>query len=1080
MIKKKEILSNLLEIQRKSFQEFIEKGLQEELEKIKVIKYSNFNIKMFTHNMKYKKPIYSPETCILKNKTYAIYLYIPMQIKYKKHKIIKNKYVLIGEIPILTKKGNFIINGNTRIIVNQIVRSPGIYFERNVKENSLLSTIIPNQGSWITIKFNKEGAIYARIDKMRKKISVDLLLRTLGLSNKKIFYSIKTIEFLEETRQTKNLTIKKSLIKLNEIITEKESNISNARNFLYSKFMDQNKYNLGKIGRIKINKKIYKKKLYIKENTLKPEDILGALTYLIKVNYGIENTDDIDDLKNKRIRTSGELMKNQTKLILNELIKNIKEKIEHIEEKIEKRIKTTNISEIINHNILTNIFKKFFTSNQLSQIMEETNPLAEITHKRKISSFGVGAIDRKKANLNVREIHPSHYGRICPIETTEGKNAGLILSLAKDVQITKYGFIETPFYKVINKKINLKKGIFFLSAEQEKNLKLAPGDLFNKFKNKKLILENITSCIKKNQSFVTSTNKRINYISSSRNQMISIGTGLIPFLEHNDANRALMGSNMQRQALPLEKKEMPLIETGIETQIAKDSQSTIVAKQTGRVKYSSSKKIIIQRFEKSCKKKINQSIIIKLKNRIKNKYNKDKNIYKKTIYYLENQRKSNQNSYLEQKSIVRKNEWVKKGQIIADGTGTFQGKLSLGKNILIGYIGWEGYNFEDAIVISEKLVKNDIFTSIHIKKYKTFIINNETGEEKLTRLLPNTNLITIKNLKRNGIIKSGSIINNQEILIGKIKNTMKKTTITKMLNNIFGKDTFKDISIKAPRGFTGTVSKIKILKRKSLYSISIYVTEKRKIQVGDKIAGRHGNKGIISKILAEEDMPYLQDGTALNMILNPLGIPSRMNVGQIFECLLTLAAVQLTEKYKILPFDETQKNNQTSKNIVYKKLYEAKNKTGKTWLFKPNSPGKSKILDGRTGIPFQQPVLIGYAYMLKLMHLVKDKVNSRLTGPYSLIIKQPLRGKSRNGGQRFGEMEVWAIEGFGAAYVLQELLTIKSDDLTNRSKTLFSIMKGLEIPQPNIPESLKTLIVEIQCLCIELNIYLKDSKKFFD
>lgn len=843
-----------------------------------------------------------------------------------------------------------------------------------------------------------------------------------------------------------------------------------------------NKYELGEVGRNKINKKIYKKSLYKNEKFLKPEDILGALNYLININYGIKTTDDIDDLKNKRIRTSGELMKNVTQSILSDLLKNIKEKIENTEEKIEKGNNEINLTEFVNSKILTNTLKKFFTGNQLSQIMEETNPLSEITHKRKVSCFGIGAIDKKKANLNIREIHPSHYSRICPIETAEGKNAGLILSLAKDVHLNKYGFIQSPFYKVMNKNILNKKGIYYISAEQEKNISIAPSDIFTNLSNKILQKKNNSILIKKNFSFVTSKSKKINFINVSTNQIISIATGLIPFLEHDDANRALMGSNMQRQAMPLQNKELSLIETGVETQIAKESQSTIIAEKSGIIKFASSKKIVLYEKIQLTNLFIDSKFNASTKNRIKKYINNRKKLskkFRKKTYFIETPRKSNQNSYLEKKNLTRKNQWVKKGQIIADGAGTFKGKLALGKNILIAYMSWKGYNFEDAVVINERLITENIFTSVHIKKYKTFIINNEDGEDKLTRLLPNITLKNIKNLKRNGIIKIGSFINNQEILIGKIKIKKEKTLITKMLNNIFGKRVVKDTSIKAPKGLQGIVSNIKISRKKTLYSIAIYITEKRKIQVGDKIAGKHGNKGIISKILPKEDMPYLQDGTPLDMILNPLGIPSRMNVGQIFECLLTLAAINLVEKYKILPFDEKQEKKETSKSIVYKKLNEAKKRTGKKWLFNPNNPGKSKIFDGKTGTAFNQPVLVGYAYMLKLMHLVKDKINARLTGPYSLILKQPVRGKSRNGGQRFGEMEVWAVEGFGAAYILQEILTIKSDDTLNRSKALFSLMKGTKTPEPNIPESFKTLIIEIQSLCIDLKIFNKENKKFY-
>nr|YP_009145448.1 RNA polymerase beta subunit [Monomorphina parapyrum]AKL78921.1 RNA polymerase beta subunit [Monomorphina parapyrum] len=1075
MIKSEKILSDLLETQRLNFQHFIKQGLNEELEKINYINHYNFEIKMDPKKLKFKKPRNSVEECITKSKTYSIPLYIPVEIKYKQKTIFKNKYLFWGEIPFMTEKGTFVINGNSRIILNQIIRSPGIYFEQNTNEKSVTATIIPNQGSWITIKTDERGYTFAKIDR-QKKLPIITLLEAIGFSRKKILSSIKNTEFIQTYQNKEKDTAKNKNYKLKkQEITEVKlkSNIKKLINKLFKK----TKYDLGETGRNKINKKLYKENFWKQGKTLRPEDILGSLHHLIKLKEGLDTTDDIDDLKNKRIRQCGELMQNQLKANLTEITKSIKEKIEDLEKKIKDGKIEINTNEFINYYILTNSFKKFFTSNQLSQLMEETNPLAEITHKRKISSFGIGAIDRKKANLNIREIHPSQYGRICPIETTEGKNAGLILSLAKDTRINRHGFIESPFYKIFKRKVNYKIGTFFINAEQEKKLIFAAGDSINKMSKAKP--KEILS-IRKNQEFSEGKTAKVDFISISPNQITSVGTGLIPFLEHNDANRALMGSNMQRQAVPLIYKEKPLVKTGIENRIAKDSESSIILRKSGLIIHATNKKITIFETKKG---NFNGKTTNKKKtflNKLKQKIYK-KNIFRKTLirtYKLDKEKRSNQNTQSKQTHCLKKTEWGRKGQVLAEGTGSFKGELSLGKNILIAYMTWEGYNFEDAIVISERLINDELYDSIHIKKYKTYIINKETEEERITKFIPNATLQTIKNLKKNGIIKIGSCIENETILIGK---TRKKKTLdikTKLLTTIFRREIIKDVSLKTPKGIKGTVTNIKILKKKDYYSIIIFINERRKIQLGDKVAGRHGNKGIISKILPVEDMPYTQDGTGIDMLLNPLGIPSRMNVGQILECLLGLAAKNLKEEYKITPFEE-KLNENNSTQIVYNKLYEARKKTGKEWLFIPNNPGKSKILDGRNGEVFKQPVTIGYSYMLKLMHLVEDKINARLTGPYTLILKQPIRGKSKRGGQRFGEMEVWALEGFGCAYTLQELLTIKSDDLTNRSKTLIAIMKGRELPEPSAPESLKTLILELQCLCLKLEIFKGLKQNFF-
>ena len=764
---------------------------------------------------------------------------------------------------------------------------------------------------------------------------------------------------------------------------------------------------------------------------------------MINLNNGLGEIDDIDDLKNRRVRTSGELLQNQVRIGLSRLARIVKEKLE--KEGIKNRSESNSLSpkKFINPKPLVGSLREFFGSSQLSQYMDETNPLAEITHKRRLSSLGPGGLSKDRAGLAVREIHPSHYGRICPIETPEGGNAGLVSSLTTYARIDQEGFLECPFYKVDQGVVMRKKGSYFLNAEQEERVLVSPGDI--------LISDNDTLNFKTvpvryQQEFSTNNPKFINYIAISPTQMISVATSLIPFLEHDDANRVLMGSNMQRQAVPLVRPERPVVGTGLEAQVARDSGTVVIAKKSGVVSYVSSDKILV----------------------------KSSDTQETIQYLLQKYQRSNQHTCISQRPAVYEGEFVQKGDLIADGAATAQGELALGKNILVAYMPWEGYNFEDAVLISDRLVFDNIYTSVHIEKYDIEARETQLGSEEFTKDIPNSTVQGTCNLDDSGIIKLGSWVETGDILVGKVtpKGEADQTPEGRLLRAIFLQKSrdVRDSSLRVPGRVKGRVIGIRVQKK----TVRIYLAERRKIQIGDKVAGRHGNKGIISNILPVQDMPFLQDGSPVDMVLNPLGVPSRMNVGQVFECLLGLAGKELEQTYKIVPFDEMY-GKEASRGLVYRKLYEARQKTGKNWLFEPTFAGKSKVFDGRTGIPFYQPIMFGYPYILKLIHQVDDKIHARATGPYSLVTQQPLVGRAKHGGQRLGEMEVWALEGFGAAYTLQEFLTVKSDDMRGRNEVLSSIIKGHELPKPGTPESFKVLISELRSLCLDVRIFEKQS-----
>ena len=904
--------------------------------------------------------------------------------------------------------------------------------------------MIPEYGSWIRFGFQKntkinsykyplknhEDEVIIQLDKLNQK-PVLYLLKEMGLTDLEICQNLEHSEFFY---------FNKPLLFSSKYLNQPLSRFSISSKYFkniseFSKIFDPTYYRLGKIGRLKINKRL---NLQINQRlqTITYEDILAIIDKLITLTITKTIQDDIDHLKNRRVRSVGELLQNLLRVGFQRLVR-----------KLRNQTNKTDSGQLLSLNIVNATVREFFGSSQLSQYLDQTNPLSSLTHRRRISGLGPGGFDRDRISFAVRDIHPSHYGRICPIETPEGQNVGLIASLTTCARVNKSGFLETAFWRVINGKVVKTGKPIYLTSDIEDLYKIAPSDIAVNKEN--YLIKNVIP-VRYKQDFINVTPSEVDFISISTVQVVSVAASLIPFFEHDDANRALMGSNMQRQSVPLIFPQKPIVGTGLENQIATDSGLTLNSQFSGIINSVTANKIVIKNYTG-----------------------------KKLTHRLQKYLRSNQQTCINQRPIVWKGEKVKSGQILTDGPAITNTELSLGQNVLIGYMPWQGYNFEDAILVNERLVYDDVFTSIHIERYKIEIDKNSENSERITKNIPNLSSNELKHLNDDGIVKVGTFVKPGNILVGKVisNNTSEQLPESKLLRAIFGAKAkgVKDNSYKMPEGDYGRVIETVTFNRRTklIYKfekIYIFVAQIRKIQVGDKIAGRHGNKGIISRILPRQDMPFLPDGTPVDILLNPLGVPSRMNVGQIYECLLGLAGDKLNSRFKILPFDEMY-GLEISRILINKKLRQASITKNESWLFNPYAPGKIVLMDGRTGIEFENPVTIGNAYMLKLIHLVDDKMHARATGPYSLITQQPLRGKAQHGGQRFGEMEVWALEGFGAAFTLKELLTIKSDDMQGRNETLNAIVKGQKIPKFGIPESFKVLLHELRSIGLDMSTY---------
>ena len=1015
-------LPDLIDVQKKSFEWFLKEGLKEELLSFSPVKDYTGRLELhFLPNYTFDNAKYTVEEARIHDATYAKQLRVMVRLVNRDSGEIKEQEVYIGDIPTMTDKGTFIVNGAERVIVSQIVRSPGVYFKREISPTGKRlynATMIPNRGAWLKIETDSNDIIYVKIDKNRK-ILATTLLKAMGITVSEMESLFTHFEFLKKTLDKDTTeTTDDALIDLYKKLRPGDpASAQGGRQILESRFFDEKKYDIGRVGRYKLNKKL---NLNISKNqrTLTVQDIVASIEYLINLTYDEGSLDDIDHLGNRRIRSVGELLQNQFRVGLSRIERIVKERMTLQDSE------TLTPLNLLNTKPLVASLKEFFGSSQLSQFMDQINPLAELTHKRRISALGPGGLQRERAGFAVRDIHPSHYGRICPIETPEGPNAGLIGSLATHARVNDYGFIESPFFVVKDGVVT--DEVVYMTADEDENFRCAPADVQlnpdNTFKAAQIP-------VRYRSEFIMSDSSKVDYMGVCPIQIISVATSMIPFIEHDDANRALMGSNMQRQSVPLLITERPVVGTGMERRVAKDSGMVVCAKVDG----------VVERV-------VGEEIIIRDVNN------------KQHLHTLMKYVRSNQDTCINQKPIVHEGDKVHAGDVIADGASTSCGELSIGKNILVAYMPWEGYNFEDAILLSERCVHDDIFTSVHIEKLEIDARQTKLGPEEITREIPNVSEEALRHLDERGIVRIGARVYADDILVGKV--TPKG-------------------ELRVPHGEGGRVLDVKVFDREkgdelppgANTVIRVYIAQKRKVSVGDKLSGRHGNKGIVSRILPKEDMPFLPDGTPVDIVLNPLGVPSRMNVGQTYECLLGLAAYLTGEHYEAPSFDERYGDNQ-SEIATKAELIRGIKESGCDWV---REDGKVYLIDGRTGEPFDEPIAVGLSYILKLVHLVDDKIHARSTGPYSLVTQQPLGGKAQFGGQRFGEMEVWALEAYGAAYTLQEMLTIKSDDVNGRNRAYEAIVKGDNIPRPGIPESFKVLVRELQSIGLDITVAKKNG-----
>ena len=1040
-------LPDLIDIQKKSFEWFLKEGLKEELLAFSPVKDYTGRLELhFLPNYTFDNAKYTIEEARIHDATYAKQLRVMVRLVNRDSGEIKEQEVYIGDIPTMTDKGTFIVNGAERVIVSQIVRSPGVYFKRETSPTGKRlynATMIPNRGAWLKIETDANDLVYMKIDKNRK-ILATTVLKAMGITVTEMESLFTHFDFLKKTLDKDTTeTTDDALIELYKKLRPGDpASPQGGRQILESRFFDDKKYDIGRVGRYKLNKKL---NLNIPKNirTLTREDIIASIEYLINLTYDEGTLDDIDHLGNRRIRSVGELLQNQFRVGLSRIERIVKERMTLQDSE------TLTPLNLLNTKPLVAALREFFGSSQLSQFMDQTNPLAEITHKRRISALGPGGLQRERAGFAVRDIHPSHYGRICPVETPEGPNAGLIGSLATHARVNEYGFIESPFFAVKDGKVT--DDVVYMTADEDENFRCAPADVElnpdNSFKDKMVPA-------RYRSEFIMTESSKVDYVGVCPIQIISVATSVIPFIEHDDANRALMGSKMKSQAVPLLITERPVVGTGLESRAAKDSGMVVCSTVDGTVERVVGEEIVIRDTQG-----------------------------KAHLYTLMKYVRSNQDTCINQRPIVNEGDKVQVGDVIADGASTSCGELSLGKNILVAYMPWEGYNFEDAILLSERCVHDDIFTSLHIEKLEIDARQTKIGPEEITREIPNVSEDSLRHLDERGIVRIGARVYADDILVGKVtpKGETEHPPEEKLLRAIFAEKArdVKDNSLRVPHGEGGRVLDVKVFDREkgdelppgANTVIRVYIAQRRKVSVGDKLSGRHGNKGIVSRILPKEDMPFLPDGTPVDIVLNPLGVPSRMNVGQTYECLLGLAAYLTGEHYEAPSFDERYGAN-TSERVTKEELLRGIKESGCDWV---REDGKVYLIDGRTGERFDRPVAVGLSYILKLVHLVDDKIHARSTGSYSLVTQQPLGGKAQFGGQRFGEMEVWALEAYGAAYTLQEMLTIKSDDVNGRNRAYESIVKGDNIPRPGIPESFKVLVRELQSIGLDITVAKKNG-----